>query len=95
MEVMLAAFVSFTAFVLLLNHLSAHWMRRLVGYKGYFDLMLHGSILWIFLGTSTLGLLQAEAAGICFSIYLRLYYWSWGYERLTSRGWVRYSGRWT
>lgn len=69
----LAAFVSFFAFLLVLWHLPNHWMRRLVGHKGWVDLILHGTILWMFLGTSTMGLLQAEAAGICFSLYLRAY----------------------
>lgn len=92
---MLAAFVSFVSFILLMTHLSGRTMRRIVGYKGVVDLLLHGTILWMFLGTSTLGLLQAEAAGILFSMYLRFYSWAWGYERLTQFKWQRFAGRWT
>ena len=95
MDLLVAAFVSFFGVWLLSTHLAPRAMRRLVGYAGWFDLMLHGSILLLFLGTSTLGLLQAEAAGICFSLYLRAYRHLQGYERITPRGWVRFAGRWT
>lgn len=88
----LAAFVSFTGFMLVLHHLNARWLRRLVGYKGFVDLLLHGTILWMFLGTSTMGLLQAEAAGILFSLYLRGYSKLMGYERLVRGRWLRYHG---
>lgn len=91
----LAAFVSFISFWLVLSHLPAHWLRRLVGYAGWVDLLLHGTILWLFLGTSTMGLLQAEAAGICFSLYLRGYRYLRGFERLSASGWRRYAGRLT
>lgn len=83
----LAAFISFCSFMFIMSHISRKWFARLVGYKGWVDLLLHGSILWMFLGTSTLGLLQAEAAGIMFSLYLRGYAyflptqrWSWRYR---------------
>lgn len=90
-----AAFVTFFSFLLVLNHLPAHWMRRLVGYVGFTDIILHGTIIYIFIGTSTQGLLQAEAAGICFSLYLRGYRWLRGYERLEQFRWMRYPGRLT
>lgn len=83
----LAAFVSFISFLLVLHHLPPKYFRRLVGYVGWADLILHGTILFMFLGTSTLGLLQAEAAGILFSLYLRTYRWAWGTER-----WELYNG---
>lgn len=91
----LAAFVTFASFAFLMTHLSPAVMRRMVGYKGWIDLALHGTILWMFLGTSTMGLLQAEAAGICFSLYLRLYAYLYGFERLSGFRWVRYAGRFT
>ena len=67
-------------------------MRRLVGYAGWVDLAMHGTILTLFLGTSTMGLLQAEAAGIMVSLYLRLYRRLFGYERIVGARWVRYGG---
>ena len=91
----LAAFVSFVSFWLLIRNLPPALMRRLVGYNVWFDVVLHVSILWLFLGTSTMGLLQAEAAGICFSLYLRWYRWAWGYERYERRRWMRYFGHLT
>lgn len=87
-------FVTFVSFMLIINHVSAKTMRRLVGYKGWFDVLMHSTILYMFLGTSTEGLMQAEAAGILFSIYVRLYAQLLGYERyVRGRGWVRYAGR--
>jgi hypothetical protein len=89
------ALISFTAFYLLLSHLSGTTMRRLVGYKGSVDVVLHGTVICMFIGTSTDGLMQAEAAAILFSIYLRGYAHFAGYERLTRKGWQRYAGRLT
>lgn len=88
------ALVSFAAFFLLITHLSAHTVRRLVGYKGWTDLVLHASVLFLFFGTSTEGLIQAEAAAILFSLWLRVYRWAFGYERyFLAHGWRRYAGR--
>ena len=70
-------------------------MRKLVGHKGVVDVCLHSTIIFLFFGTSTDGLLQAEAAGIMFSIYLRLYSYFAGYEKLESGRWVRHAGRLT
>ena len=92
---LIAALITVTAIILLLTNLGAHWVRRVVGYAGWTDVVVHGTILWMFLGTSTLGLLQAEAAGLMFSFWLRYYRWAWGFERLTSKGWIRYAGRFT
>ncbi len=92
----LAAFVTFLSFMLILSHLGPAKMRRIVGYKGYADLVLHGSIIFLFIGTSTLGLLQAEAAGICFSLYLRGYSRFVGFERYdrSTKRWKRTFGPW-
>lgn len=90
-----AAFVSFFSFYLVLSHLPAHWMRRIVGQKGKVDVILHVTVIWMFLGTSTAGLLQAEAAAICFSLYLRGYHYLKGYEVIERGRWVRYPGAMT
>jgi hypothetical protein len=93
---LIAASITFAVIWLLLTNLGAHWVRRVVGYQIATDLVVHGSILWMFLGTSTLGLLQAEAAGIMFSVWMCYYRWAWGYERLSlTAGWLRYRGRFT
>ena len=90
----IATFVSFVSFMLLLQHISRSTMRKLVGHKGWVDVVLHLSILFLFFGTSTEGLLQAEAAGICFSIYLRLYAKLIGYSRFDwrQRRWRHFNG---
>lgn len=96
MYIILAACVSFAGIWFLLTHLPSRWMRRLVGYKGWVDLALHGSVIMLFFGTSTLGLLQAELAAIMFSVSLRIYRKLFGYEKLQRRGakfvWMRYAG---
>lgn len=78
----LAAFISFFAFFMLTKHLSDQTMRRAMGYVGVIDVALHGSIFLMFFHTFE-GLMQAEAAGILFSSYLRWYRWAWGFERYT------------
>lgn len=92
-----AAFITFCSFMLLISHVAPQTMRRLVGYKGKVDLVLHGTVIAMFIGTSTDGLLQAEAAAIMFSLFLRGYRYTMGYESLErSRfklSWVRYPGR--
>jgi len=90
-----AAFVSFFSFYFLLSHLSPSTRRKMVGYKGVFDVLLHGAVIYLFLGTSTMGLLQAEAAAICFSLYLRGYSHFYGYERLVDGKWQRFAGKLT
>lgn len=94
-----AAVVTFASMMLLVSHLSPKFLRRLVGYKGYFDIVLHTTILYMFFGTSTEGLLQAECAGIFFSLWLRAYRWLFGFEKLIrdpkvfgGTKWVRFSG---
>lgn len=95
MSWLIAALISFGSFALIATHLSPSTVRRAMGYAIWIDIVMHVSILAMFLGTSTLGLLQAEAAGIMFSLSFRVYRWAFGYEKLTRRGWVRYSGAFT
>jgi len=96
----ISAFVTFTVWILLIKHCKAQTIRRIFGYALAIDLVLHGTILFMFFGTSTEGLLQAEAAGIMFSLYIRFYRRAWGYERFehwpgVGYCWVRYAGWWT
>lgn len=71
------------------------WLRRLAGYHGWTNLVLHAMVLWFFYGSATYGLLQAEASAIMLSGCLWIYRMGWGYERLTARGWKRFAGWWT
>ena len=89
-----ASFVTFCSFMLLISHMSPRMMRRLVGRKGMVDLVLHTTVIMMFIGTSTEGLLQAEAAAIMFSLFLRGYKKALGYEQWSRKtGWVRIAGR--
>lgn len=87
-----SAAVTFVGLLLLLAHLPPQWARRLAGYAGPADVLLHGALLYMFLGKSATGLIQAEAAGICVSLTIRMYRWLLGYEKLTRSGWQRYAG---
>lgn len=91
-EIIFAALVSFFGIVLLTSHMPPHWVRRMVGYCGWVDLTLHGTVIYLFMGTSTMGLIQAELCAIMFSLALRWYRRSKGFERLTPSGWKRYAG---
>lgn len=90
--VFFAAVVSFISFLLIVRHLSQKWLRRMVGHMWVPDLTVHGTVIWMFLGTSTLGLIQAELAAIMFSVWLRAYRKAFGYERFSLHGWKRFDG---
>lgn len=93
-HILAAALISLVSVLLVVSHLEAQTVRRIVGYQFQVDLILHASILCLFIGTSTLGLIQAEAAGIGFSLWLRAYRKLRGYERYDTgtKSWIRYAG---
>ncbi len=86
MSVFAAAIITFLAFVLLSTHLTRISMRKLVGYALPIDIIVHASVLIMFMGGSTLGLLQAELSAIFFSLAIRGYRWAYGYMRLERKG---------
>ncbi len=92
MSVLAAALITFFGFTLLCTHLSATTMRRIAGHAMWFDIVVHGAVIYLFMGTSTLGLMQAELSAIMFTCSLRGYRWLRGFERLENFKWVRYSG---
>jgi hypothetical protein len=95
MSVIGAALISFFGIVLLSWHLSRSTMQRVVGYAGFIDVTLHGSVIFLFIGTSTLGLMQAELSAIFFTLSLRAYRHLYGYQRFQRMRWVTYSGVWS
>lgn len=95
MSVFGAALVSFFGLFLLSWHLQRSTMQRIAGYAMWVDLLLHGSIIYMFMGTSTLGLMQAELSAIFFTIALRGYRYVRGYQRFERMRWVTYSGAWS
>lgn len=95
MSIIFAALISFCGVALLATHLGHQGVRRIVGYCGWVDLVMHIGVIWLFMGTSTLGLLQAEACAVMITLTLRTYRRLLGYERLTFNGWQRFAGKWT
>lgn len=95
MSVIGAAMISFFGIVLLSWHLSRTTMQRIVGYAGFIDMALHGSVIYLFIGTSTLGLMQAELSAIFFTLALRAYRYLRGYQRFERMRWVTYAGIWS
>jgi hypothetical protein len=89
---LIEAFVTFAAIWILTRHLQPQTMRRIVGYKGYYDCALHFTVIWLFHGTFS-GLMQAECAAIMCSLYLLGYRKLYGYERKVRGKWVRFAGR--
>lgn len=86
MSVIGAALITFFGFALLSTHLGRTGMMRLAGYSGWMDLIVHGTVITLFLGTSTLGLMQAELSAIMFTVALRSYRYFIGYSRLMRDG---------
>lgn len=95
MSVLAAALITFFGFGLLCTHLRPHWLRRIAGYAMWFDIIVHCTVIYLFMGTSTLGLMQAELSAIMFTVALRSYRWLFGFEKLRGFKWVRYTGKLT
>lgn len=95
MSVLAAALISFFSIVLITWHMKPCTKRRIVGYALWIDICLHGAVLYMFMGTSTLGLLQAELSAIFVSLAIRAYRSLKGYERFERMRWVRYAGIWS
>lgn len=92
MSVLGAALISFFGFILLATHFERSTLQRIAGYAKYVDIVLHVSVIYMFMGTSTLGLMQAELSAIMFTICLRAYRWLRGFQRLERGKWVLYTG---
>jgi hypothetical protein len=90
MSVLGAALISFFAFMMIATHLNMVQVRRVLGYAMFIDIALHTTIIALFIGTSTLGLMQAELSAILFSIALRVARWAIGYSRLSRTGFKFY-----
>lgn len=93
MSVFGAALITFFALMLLTWHMRPGTKRKVAGYALPVDLLVHGTVIYLFFGTSTLGLMQAELSAIFFTVALRTYRYLHGYERLVRGHWVRFAGR--
>lgn len=92
MSVIGAALITFFAMALLAWHFAPSTKRKVAGYALLCDIVVHGTVIYMFFGTSTLGLMQAELSAIFFTITLRTYRYLFGYERLVRGRWVQYAG---
>lgn len=98
MDIVSAAFVSLFALIAVSWHMQRSTLRKFVGYAFALDLFVHISVFALFMGTSTLGLLQAELMAIFFTITVRTYRYLFGYSRLRREGallrWRTTKGKW-
>lgn len=89
-----AAIGMFIAMLAFASHLPPQFKRRVVGYALIVDIATFALCLTFFGGTGT-ERLAAIGASIGVTCALHLYRWLYGYEKLTSKGWERFSGYFT
>lgn len=87
-------FFMFLACAAFFSYLKPSTRRRLVGYGLWVDIIVWTFILTIFGGTGA-ERLAGVAASLGVTAFIHIYKYTRGYERLTTKGWVRYAGRWT
>lgn len=92
MSIMGAALITFFALVCVTWHLSRTTCQRIVGYALLVDLLVHGTVIYVFMGKSTLGLMQAELSAIFVTLAIRGYRHAFGYQRIVAGRWVLYPG---
>lgn len=92
MSVFAASIITLFSFGMLTWHLSRETMLKIAGYAAIIDVCIHVGVIWMFMGTSTLGLMQAELSAIMFTLALRAYRYLRGYSRLRGTKWVTYRG---
>lgn len=86
MSVLGAAIISTFAVLLVTWHLPRSTLRKFVGYALWIDIVVHVGVIALFMGTSTLGLMQAELSAIFITIAIRIYRYLHGYSRLRREG---------
>lgn len=87
--ILASALISFASITLLMNAYCAPATRlKIAGqWAGRIDFIIHVTVILLFIGTSTLGLLQAELAAIMFTLYNRYFYrWYKGAMYKNSKG---------
>lgn len=89
--IVIAGFITFLSFWIVLHFMPPRVVRRIMGTRPWLDILLHGGVIVLFIGAPTM-LIQAELSAIMFSLAITIYRKLNGYEKLTLRGWKRYSG---
>lgn len=87
--ILASAIISFASITLLMNAYMQKATRLKVAgqWAGRIDLMVHTTVILMFIGTSTLGLIQAELAAIMFTVYNRYWYrWARGASYKNDKG---------
>jgi hypothetical protein len=85
-EVMFGAAITFAFFVFIFHNASAYRLTQIVGYVWIPDLIMHGSVVYMFIGNGVV-LIAAELAAVCMSMYMRGVRRAIGLRRLERRGW--------
>lgn len=81
----------FLACAAFFTYLKPHTRRRIVGYGLWVDIIVWTFMLTVFGGTGA-ERLAGVAASLGVTAFIHGYKYLRGYERLTSRGWMRYPG---
>lgn len=85
-------FAMWIAFIFLVSWLPMHWKRRIVGYGFISDVTVHIVLQTLFGGDSG-GRVAMLFAGILINLTMHGFRYVCGYEKLSTKGWVRYAGR--
>lgn len=85
------ALITFTGIWVLTGHMKEQTKRRIAGRIGVVDVCIHVCIIVLFHRTFE-GLMQAEAAGIMVSLYVRTWKKWYGYEKRVNGQWMRWYG---
>ncbi len=86
------AITMFIAFLLLTTWLPPHWKRRAVGYGLASDITVHFVLQSMFGGDAN-GRAGLLLAGVLINFSMHAYRRFYGYELLSTKGWVRYPGQ--
>ena len=86
------AITMFIAFLLLTTWLPPHWKRRAVGYGLAADITVHFVLQSMFGGDAN-GRVGLLLAGVLINFSMHAYRRFYGYELLSTKGWVRYPGQ--
>ena len=86
------AITMFIAFLLLTTWLPPHWKRRAVGYGLASDIAVHFVLQSMFGGDAN-GRAGLLLAGVLINFSMHAYRRFYGYELLSTKGWVRYPGQ--
>lgn len=81
------------AFIMLVSWVPMHWKCRIVGYGLLADITVH-VILQSMFGGDAGGRVAMLFAGLLINGTMHGFRWAFGFDKLTTRGWRHYKGRW-